>query len=184
MADGSTTVELSLAELREIAGYAAACARPALVVFERERLDDPRPRDAIAAAQAFADGAERTKALRDNAWAAQRAASQAREAGQAAAAEAARAALAAAGAAFLHPLAKATQVKHILGSAAHAARALELSAGDDPAVGAGHLTQARSQANPVVVDVLRRYPDAPRGGGRVGELIRLLDASLRSDPGG
>jgi hypothetical protein len=29
------------------------------------------------------------------------------------------------------------------------------------------------------VDVLRRYPSAPRGGGRVGELIRQLDASLR-----
>ena len=33
---------------------------------------------------------------------------------------ASEAALAAAGAAFLHPLAKATQVKHILGSTAHA----------------------------------------------------------------
>jgi hypothetical protein len=29
------------------------------------------------------------------------------------------------------------------------------------------------------VDVLRRYPAAPSGGGRVGELIRQLDASLR-----
>ncbi|SDR70586.1 hypothetical protein SAMN04489717_0173 [Actinopolymorpha singaporensis] len=180
MADGSTTVELSLAELREVAGYAVACARPALVIFERERLDDQRPRDAIDAAQAFADGAERTKALRDNAWAAQRAASQARDAGQAAAAEAARAGLAAAGAAFLHPLAKATQVKHILGAAAHAARAFELSAGDDPAAGADHLARARSLADPAVVEVLRRYPPAPRGGGRVGELIRQLDASLRS----
>ncbi|WP_179791322.1 putative immunity protein [Actinopolymorpha rutila] len=180
MADGSTEVELTLAELREVAGYAAACARPALTVFESERPEDQRPREAIDVAQAFADGAERTKALRDRAWAAQRAASQARDAGQAAAGEAARAALAAAGAAFLHPLAKATQVKHILGSAAHAARAFELSAGDDPAVGADHLAQARSLANPVVVDVLRRYPDAPRGGGRVGDLIRQLDASLRS----
>jgi hypothetical protein len=60
-----------------------------------------------------------------------------------------RPALAAAGAAFLHPLAKATQVKHILGSAAHAARALELSAGDDPAVGAGHIEQSRMLANPI-----------------------------------
>src|SRR5262249_5500456 len=36
-----------------------------------------------------------------------------------------RAAGHAVGAAFLHPLAKATQVKHILGSAAHAARAFD-----------------------------------------------------------
>jgi hypothetical protein len=36
--------------------------------------------------------------------------------------EAARAALGAAGAVYLHPLAKSTQVKHILASAAYAAR--------------------------------------------------------------
>jgi hypothetical protein len=83
------------------------------------------------------------------------------------------------GAAFPHPLAKATQVKHILGSAGHAARAFELSAGDDPAVGADRIAQFRILAPPVVVDVLRRYPVAPRGGGRVGELIRQFDASLR-----
>lgn len=179
VADDSTTIELSRSELREVAGYAVACARPALAIFERDRPDDQRPRVAIDAAQAFADGAERTKALRDSAWAAQRAAQEARDAGQAAASDAARAALASAGAAFLHPLAKATQVKHVLGSAAHAARAFELAAGDDPSVGADHLTQSRKLAPPVVVDVLRRYPAAPSGGGRVGELIRLLDASLR-----
>jgi hypothetical protein len=40
--------------------------------------------------------------------------------------------------------------------------------------------QARLESgHPVVVDVLRRYPVAPRGRGRVGELIRQLDASLR-----
>lgn len=179
MTDDSTTIELSRPELREVAGYAVACARPALAIFEHERPDDRRPGAAINAAQAFADGAERTKALRDSAWAAQRAAQEAREAGQAAASDAARAALGAAGAAFLHPLAKATQVKHILGSAAHAARAFELCAGGDPAVGADHIAQARILVTPVVVEVLRRYPIAPRGGGRVGELIRQLDASLR-----
>ena len=171
--------ELSLCELREVVGYAAACARPALAIFERERPDDRRPRAAIDAAQAFAEGAERTRALRDSAWAAQRAAQEARDAGQAAASDAARAALAAAGAAFLHPLAKATQVKHILGSAAHAARAFELAAGDDPAAADGHIAQARTLAPPVVAEVLRRYPAAPPGGGRAGELIRQLDASLR-----
>jgi hypothetical protein len=179
VADDLTTIELSRSELRAVAAYAVACARPALAIFERERPDDRRPRAAIDAAQAFADGGERTKALRDCAWAAQRAAHETRDAGQAAASDAARATLAAAGAAFLHPLAKATQVKHILGSAAHAARALELSAGDDPQVGADHIAQSRDLAHPVVVNVLRRYPAAPPGGGRVGELIRQLDASLR-----
>jgi hypothetical protein len=179
MADDSTTIELSRSELREVAGYAVACARPALAIFERERPDDRRPRAAIDAAQAFADGAERTKALRDSAFAhtgrrrrpamrdrQRRATPRARPATRPRAA-------------FLHPLANATQVKHILGSAAHAARAFELSAGDDPAVGADHLARSRILAHPVVVDVLRRYPAAPHGGGRVGELIRQLDASLR-----
>ncbi len=35
MADGSTTIELSRSELREVAGYAVVCARPALAIFER-----------------------------------------------------------------------------------------------------------------------------------------------------
>jgi hypothetical protein len=179
MADQFMKIELSLSELREVAGYAVACARTALAIFELERPEDRRPRAAIEAAQAFADGGRRTKAIRDNAWAAHRAYQETRDAGQAAASDAARAAVAAASAAFLHPLAKATQVKHILGSAAHAARAFELSAGDDPTVGADHIAQSRILAHPVVVDVLRRYPVAPRGGGRVGELIRQLDASLR-----
>lgn len=91
-----------------------------------------------------------------------------RDTGQAAASEAARAALAAAGAAFLHPLAKATQVRHILGSAAHAARAFELAAGGDPAVGLVQIGRSGALAPPVVADVLRRYPVAPSGGGRVG----------------
>ena len=179
MADDSTTIELSRSELREVANYAVVCARPALAIFERERPADRRPRAAIDAAQAFADGAERTKALRDSAWAAQRAAREARDAGQAAASDAAHAAANAAGAAFLHPLAKATQVKHILGSAAHAARACELAAGDDSGVGLDHIAQCRIMASPVAVAVLRRYPSAPPGGGRVGELGRTLDAALR-----
>ena len=92
MAEDSTTIPLSRSELREVAGYAVACARPALVIFECERPDDRRPRAAIDAAQAFADGGERTKALRDSAWAAHRAAQEACDAGQAAASNAARAA--------------------------------------------------------------------------------------------
>jgi hypothetical protein len=63
--------------------------------------------------------------------------------------------------------------------AAHAARAAELMAGDDRAVGADHLARARRLATPVVVDVLSRYHAAPPGGGRVGELLRDLDAALR-----
>ncbi|ONM50150.1 putative immunity protein [Nocardia donostiensis] len=179
VADENLKIELSLAELRAITAYGVACAEPALAIFERERPDDQRPRTAIDAAQAFAEGAERTKAIRDSAWAAHRAYQNARDAGQTAASDAARAAVAAASAAFLHPLAKATQVLHILGSAAHAARAFELDAGNDRNIGADHIDKARDLADPTVVNVLMRYPNAPSGRGRAGELMRILDASLR-----
>lgn len=179
--DGSAEkMELEWSELREVARFAAGCARMALAIYERDRPGDARPRVAIEAAQAFADGARRSKAMRDGAWAAQRAAIEARDAGDRAASEAAYAALAAAGAGFLHPLAKATQVKHVLGSAAHAARAFEIDASDDPATGLARLADAQAHATPILVMVLQRYPPAPVGGGRVGELICLLDASLRS----
>jgi Imm-5 like putative immunity protein len=166
---------LSTDDLRAVTAFAAGCAEAVLGIFEADRPADPRPRAAIAAAWAFARGGERGKVLRDTAWAALKAAGDA----DGPAREAARAAMAAAGAAYLHPLPQATQVKHILGAAAHAARATELAAGDDPAVGAEHVTKAARQAPPAVVDVLSRYPAAPDGGGRVGELIRLLDAALR-----
>jgi hypothetical protein len=173
------TITLDLDELREVTRYSVVCGRPALPVFEAARPTDPRARVALEVAQEFADGARRTKAIRDGAWAAHQAAQDAREAGQPAADEAARAAVAAAGAAFLHPLARATQVRHILGAATHAARAMELAAGDDPAAAAAHLACCEQIATPVVVAVLRRYPPAPAGGGRTGALMRRLDAALR-----
>jgi hypothetical protein len=177
VADGTGAIVLCTQELREVTGCAAESAEEVLEVFERAHPADPRPRDAVDAAWAFARGGERGKALRDTAWAAMRAA---RDADTPAAGDAARAAMAAAGAAYLHPLADAHQVKHILGAAAHAARAAELVAGGDRNVGADRVERARRRATPVVVDVLRRYPAAPPGGGRVGELLRLLDDALRS----
>ncbi len=128
-----------------------------LEIFERALPADSRPRDAIDAAWTFARGGKRGKTLRDTAWAALRAA---RDADTTAAGDAARAAMSAASAAYLHPLADAHQVKHILGAAAHAARAAELAAGDDRAVGAAHIELARRRATSVVVDVLGRYPSS------------------------
>ncbi|MGX1541026.1 putative immunity protein [Streptomyces adustus] len=177
MAEDEYEIALSKQDLREVTAFAAACAEVALEVFEADRPGDSRPRDAVEAAWEFARGGERGKSLRDTAWAALKAA---KSTDTAAAREAAWAAMSAAGAAHLHPLAKATQVKHILGAGAHAARAAELAAGRDPGVGAGHVDRAVHRATPVVVDVLKRFPAAPDGGGRVGELIRMLDADLRS----
>jgi len=54
-----------------------------------------------------------------------------------------------------------------------------LSAGDDPDVGSALIEQARRRANPVLVDVLSRYPFAPVGKSRVSHLMKTLDASLR-----
>jgi hypothetical protein len=178
VADDLNTIQLTDTELREVARYAAACARPALAIFETERAEDKRPRAAIESAEAFASGGKRSKKIRDCAWAAQRAAHETSDAGLAAASEAARAALAAAGAAFLHPLPKATQVKHILGAAAHTARAFELHAEGTAVDGGEHIKHAAVLASPVLVRVLERYPPAPAGGGPVGELVRQLDASL------
>jgi hypothetical protein len=169
-------ITLTDRDLRAVTAFAADCAEEVLAIFEADRPDDPRPRDAVDAAREFADGGRRGKRLRDTAWAAMRAA---KDAGPAAH-QSALSAMAAAGAAYLHPLANATQVKHVLGSAAHAARAAELVAGDDPDVGRDHLARTERRATSELVDVLLRYPAAPSGGGRVGELIRMLDADLRA----
>jgi hypothetical protein len=177
VANATDEIVLSKQDLREVTGYAAGCAQEILEIFERARPADSRPRDAVDAAWAFARGGERGKSLRDTGWAAHKAA---RDADTEAAGNAARAAMSAAAAAYLHPLANAHQVKHILGAAAHAARAAELRAGDDREAGADHIERARLRAAPAVLDVLSRYPAAPSGGGRVGELLRGLDAALRS----
>ncbi|MFV5996720.1 putative immunity protein [Streptomyces sp. NPDC056231] len=174
----SDRIELSEHELREIAGYAADCARRALSIFEQNLPADTRPRDAIYAAPAFAGGGRRTGALRQSAWAAYRAA---RDAASPAAADAARAASHAAAAAYLHPKASAHQVKHILGAAAHAARAEELASEEGRrATARTTLVWARHHAPTAVTAVLGRLPAAPPGGGRVGEIIRDLDAALRA----
>jgi hypothetical protein len=179
VANETGEIALSKQDLRDVTGYAAECAQGVLEIFESIQPADSRPRDAIDAAWTFARGGERGKSLRDTAWAALKAAG---SADTEAAGHAARAAMCAASAAYLHPLADAHQVKHILGAAAHAARAAELVAGDDRTVGAEHIEQARRRATLTVVDVLKRYPEAPHGGGRVGELLRDLDQALRSRP--
>jgi rifampin ADP-ribosylating transferase len=171
--------ELTTDELRAVAGYAAACAEPALVIVRKERPDDPRPAAAVHAARVFAEGAPRSRLQRTAATEAHRAA---REATTAAARHAATAAGDAAAAAYLHPLARATQLRHILGAAAHAARAAELARGDDPVVAEYVLTTAATRATPVVLDVLGRYPRAPEGRTRVAALLRRLDALLRDPP--
>ncbi|TQJ48463.1 NAD(+)--rifampin ADP-ribosyltransferase [Phycicoccus sp. SLBN-51] len=170
---------LTTDELRAVAGYAVACAEPALLIFEKVHPGDGRPAAALHAARVFAEGAPRSRLQRTAATDAHRAA---REAATEAARHAASAAGDAAAAAYLHPLANATQVRHILGSAAHAARAAELARGDDPVVAEYVVTAAAKRATPVLLDVLARYPRAPKGRNRVAVLMERLDSMLRDPP--
>jgi rifampin ADP-ribosylating transferase len=175
----SDDIELTMDELRAVAGYAVACAEPALVIFEKACPEDGRPAAALEAARVFIEGASRSRLQRTAAADAHRAA---RDAPTEAARHAADAAGAAAAAAYLHPLARATQVRHILGSGAHAARAAELARGDDPVVAEYVVTAAARRATPVVLEVLSRYPRAPRGRSRVAVLMQRLDSLLRDPP--
>jgi hypothetical protein len=120
-----------------------------------------------------------SKVQREAAWAAIKAAN---DAGSAAARNAARAAMSAASAVYLHPLADANQVKHILGAAAHAARAAELIAGGDRPSVPSASSKRDAARHPHSSMCSRVTPAAPSGGGRVGELLRDLDAALRRRP--
>ncbi|MCX5536922.1 exonuclease SbcC [Streptomyces sp. NBC_00006] len=168
--------DLTMDELRAVARYAVESAQPVLPVFEAAAPDDPRPRAAVDAAWEFVNGANRTRLQRVTSLDAHRAAA---AADTEAVRLAARAAGDAASAAYLHPIAKATQVGHILRAAACAARVAELAAGGDPEAGERDIERARRRATPVLVDVLSRYPAAPQGKGRVAHLMSALDASLR-----
>ncbi|MET3803527.1 hypothetical protein ABIB25_000511 [Nakamurella sp. UYEF19] len=163
-------------ELRMVVRYAAESAEAVLPLFEEVATDDRRPCAAIEAAWMFAHGAGRTNLQRITAVAAHRAAS---EVSDEAAQHAARAAGDAAAAAYLHPLANATQVGHILRAVAGAARAAELRAGGDPHVGDALIELACNRATATLIDVLNRYPRALVGVSRVTDLMKTLDESLR-----
>lgn len=176
MGDFKVAIELSTEELCEITTFAVLCAQRALPIFEQHVPGDSRPREAIEAAIAFSKSGLRTNALRGHGFAAFKAA---RETDIPAAIAAAQAATQAVGAAYLHPLADSRQVKHLLGSAAYAAHAAELNAGDDTAVGIEYCNWAIQHAPPVVAKVLARYPAPSAAGGRSGELLRYIDEALR-----
>lgn len=163
-------------EIRVVARYAAESAEAVLPVFEEARPGDPRPRAAVEAARTSAGGAARSNVQRVTAMDAHRAA---KDTSDEAAQHADLAAGDAAAAAYLHPRAHATQVGHILRAAAHAARVSELRAGADPDVVAASIRMARERAGPTLIEVLRRYPAAPTGRGRVAQLMQTLDSSLR-----
>nr|WP_203598369.1 AAC(3) family N-acetyltransferase [Streptomyces sp. SID7909] len=172
---------MSLDELRTVARYATEAARDVLPVFEDAHPGDARPRAAIDAAREFIDGAPRTKLQRTTSMDAHRAA---KDAATEPARLTAQAAGDAASAAYLHPIAKAHQVAHILRAAANAARIAEIAAGEDPGAGDRALEGARERATPALIDILRRYPPAPTGRSRTAQLMTALDSALREEESG
>jgi hypothetical protein len=168
--------DLAMDELRVVARYVVQHAEDVRPVFENAVPGDPRPRAAIEASWAFINGARRTKWQRVASLDAHRAA---RTAPSEEARLAARSAGDAASAAYLHPIARAGQVGHILRAAASAARIGELAAGDDPVAGNALLERSLHRATPALIDVLRRYPPAIGGRSRVARLMSALDQALR-----
>lgn len=146
-----------------------------LVIFEQDRPDDRRPRAAIDAARTFANGANRSNLQRVTAAEAHRAS---KEATIEAAQHAANATGDPAVAAYLHPFVRASQVRHIVRAAAHAACAAELAT-VDLRVGDRRIEETAFRATPVLLDVLHRYPLAPTGKSCVAELMKRWDTSLR-----
>jgi len=176
MGSGGGDIDLALEELRLVARYVAESAEEVLPVFEGLHPDDHRPRAAIDAAREFVAGAARSGSLRTRSLDAHRAA---RSTTTEPARLAAQAAGDAASAAYLHPIARATQVKHILRAAAGAARIAEILAGGDPDAAERSIRQARRRATPELVDVLRRYPRPVASRSRVSQLMTQLDDELR-----
>ncbi|KUI24604.1 hypothetical protein AU195_01630 [Mycobacterium sp. IS-1496] len=167
--------DLTMAELRAVTGFAVSSAVQVLPFFETHRPEDDRPRAALDAAAAFAGGDRRSRAQRVTATAAHRAA---KDSASPVAFHAAMAAGDAAASAYLHPLADAVQVNHILRASAHTLRVFELCpdeapCADDPA---GHLADL---ATPLLIAVLCRYPRIDAGTTGVGLLVHELDRRLR-----
>jgi len=170
--------DLTMDELRCVTRFVAECAQTVLPAFEEAHPGDSRPRAAIDAAWEFVHGAARTKRQRVTSLDAHRAA---KESTSEIARLAARSAGDAASAAYLHPIAQAGQVGHILRADASAARIAEIQAGGDATVGSRVIEDARQRATPIVIDVLHRYPAAPAAKNRVSQLMAVLDTSLRAN---
>jgi hypothetical protein len=177
MARGSRYFSLHLESLRALGSWAADSAERCLSVYETYSDSDSRPRAAIEGIRVFAGGGKRTAQLRTLALSAF---SAAREAGDPAAAAAARAAGLAASSAYTHPLADVQQTKHILGPAAYAALALELSHPGDPNAGEDEVRWAIEHVPFEVREVLLQMPARPTGKSRLEALLYELDAGIRN----
>lgn len=169
---------MTLDEIRAVTAFNLTCVDKVISLFEALHPHDTRPREAMVAAATFARGGSRSRAQRVTASAAHRAA---KEVGPPAA-HAAMAAGDTAASAYLHPLADAAQVGHILRGPAYCVLALQgqpvepLSRSDAEAV-------VLRCASSHVIDVLGRYPRISTGRQQVDSVMGDLDARLRGGQG-
>lgn len=165
-----------MGELRAVTAFNVDCAEQVLSLFEHTNPGDVRPRAALNAARAFVQRGPRSRGQRSTAPAAHRAA----KAAQPPACHAAMAAGDAAASAYLHPLADAVQVSHILRGPAYSVLALQQRV-VAPLTRTEAMQRIRSRATPMVIAVLRRYPNARHARTAVASVIVELDAALRRD---
>jgi immunity protein 5 of polymorphic toxin system len=167
---------LTLDELRAVAAFNVACAEQVIGIFEEAQPHDTRPREALNAAAAFVGWGPRSRAQRVTALAAHRAAKEAVPP----AAHAAMAAGDAAASAYLHPLADAVQVGHILRGPAFCVLALRHRP-VEPWTRSAAVVAALQCASPPVIQVLRRYPRVRSRRREVASVMGELDTRLRGN---
>lgn len=166
--------DLSMDDLRAVTAFNLGCALQVIDLFESAKPHDARPREALVAARGFVLGGPRSHAQRVSAPAAHRASKEV----VAAASHAAMVAGDAAASAYLHPLADAAQVGHILRGPSYCVLALE-ARDNDPLTRADAVAAVLGEATPVLIEVLCRYPSAAARGKAVANVMSHLDAQLR-----
>jgi hypothetical protein len=169
--------ELSIESLRILGRWAAECAERALPIYEELKNGDTRPRDAINGILVFSDGGKRTAKLRVLALDAYRASLETKDP---AASAAAQAASLAAASAFTHPLVDVQQTKHILGSPAYAAFAIEIKKNNDPKYGNDEVRWAIEHVQNEICDILLKMPGRAEGKSRLDKIMYDLDTGLRN----
>lgn len=156
---------LSETDRRALIPWAADCAERVLFLFEAEASGDPRPRQALEGARAFARGCRKVGELRRLATGAHAAA---REVVGEPATKAARA--------CGHAAAVAHMASHALGAAAYGFLALQLGAGEGMAE--EYVEWVVAMASWEVRDLLRKLPPRPEGRSGLARIVYELHVRL------
>ena len=168
--------ELQIDSLRVLGKWTADCAERVLSIYEDVNNGDTRPRDAINGIRIFSEGGKRLAKLRVLALDAYRAALETKDLASSAAAQAASLAAASA---YTHPLVDVKQTKHILGSAAYAALAIEIKNNNDPVFSKDETRWAIDHAQKEICEILLKMPNRTEGKSRIDKIMYDLDVGLR-----